>query len=212
MFTGIIEETGKIHTIIRRGSYWEIEIIAQKVLEGTKPDDSIAVNGVCLTVIKRNSAMFTVQAVKETIHRTTITSWKPGLPVNLERALAADGRLGGHFVQGHVDGLALLQRVRILSGSRELSLSADKEIMELVVEKGSVALDGISLTVAHRTETGFTVAIIPHSQNHTTLSDRRNGDLLNIETDILGKYIHQIVKNNTGSLNKETLQKWGYRI
>ncbi len=212
MFTGIIEEQGRIERLIQRGSHWEIQIAAQKVLEGTKPDDSIAVNGACLTVIASNSAGFTVEAVPETVQRTALRYWQSGQSVNLERALPVDGRLGGHFVQGHIDGLAHLEAIRDLGSNRELSFTCDKAWLELIVEKGSIALDGISLTVARRDSRSFTVAVIPHTLQKCTLNSWRVGYTVNMETDILGKYIKQLLNSQKEPLNNETLARWGYRL
>ncbi|HDR03760.1 MAG TPA: riboflavin synthase [Candidatus Marinimicrobia bacterium] len=212
MFTGIIEETGKIFQIQQKGSHWQIEIAAKLVLEGTKADDSIAVNGACLTVTSLKERSFTVEAVSETIQRSTIKNWKSGQSVNLERALPASGRLGGHFVQGHIDGIAYLENINDLGTNRELTFRAEAEWLELIVEKGSITLDGISLTVAKRDPQSFTVAIIPHTLQKCTLNKWRVGQAVNIETDILGKYIKQMLDAQKRSLNKETLAKWGYRL
>jgi riboflavin synthase len=212
MFTGIIEESGVIKKIIPSGSHWEIQIAAQKVLEGTKTDDSIAVNGACLTVISLNSHSFSVEAISETIQRSTLRYWEIGQRVNLERALPANGRFGGHFVQGHIDGLAHLESIRDLGTNRELTFSCEPQWLELIVEKGSITLDGISLTVARRLSQSFTVAVIPHTLRKCTLNAWQVGQPVNMETDILGKYIKQLINSKKESLTKESLMKWGYQF
>ena len=194
MFTGIIEEIGEIANIRRGEKSAVLTIHANVVLEGTKIGDSIAVNGVCLTVTGLVSGGFTADVMPETMQRTGFSKLKAGSRVNLERAMPANGRFGGHIVSGHIDGTG-----RILSYRREdnavwVTIQAKESILSYVVEKGSIAIDGISLTVADVNDTSFRVSIIPHTAAETTLLSGKPGDTVNLETDIIGKYVGKLMR------------------
>ncbi len=190
MFTGIIEETG---TIISAGN-GKICIAAQKVLGGTKIGDSIAVNGVCLTVTNLGAESFTADVMNETLSRSNLGSLKKGSQVNLERAMAADGRFGGHFVSGHIDGTGTILKTQNDGNAVWVYISAPSSILNLIIEKGSVAIDGISLTVAKVDEKEFAVSVIPHTGDETTLLSKKAGDIVNLENDIIGKYVQKLMK------------------
>lgn len=193
MFTGLVEEVGNIAEIgISRGAK-RITVHAQHVLGDLRIDDSIAMNGVCLTVIHRDARGFAVEAVDETLRKTTIGSWQIGKSINLERALTAQSRLGGHFVQGHVDGLAKVTDWSEQAGGRMLSVSMPAELVNYLIPKGSITLDGVSLTIAAIKNNQIQVALIPHTLEVTTLGAVRIGDAINVEADMLGKYVRQIL-------------------
>ena len=189
MFTGIIEELGTV----RKVGAGSLELAARTVLEGTKLGDSIAVNGVCLTVTALSPAGFTADVMPETFRRTGLGGLHPGSQVNLERAMAADGRFGGHIVTGHIDGTGTVTSLRREGNAVWVTISAAPELLSGIVEKGSIAIDGISLTVAAVTDRDFSVSIIPHTGAQTTLLDRKAGDTVNLETDILGKYVARLL-------------------
>ncbi len=193
MFTGIIEEIGTVRGVTAGGRAGEITIGASLVLEGTKTGDSIAVNGVCLTVTRLTASGFTADVMPETLRRSNLGVLTTGDRVDLERALPADGRFGGHIVSGHIDDTG-----RIASLSREqnavwLTIEADPALLRLIAEKGSVAIDGVSLTVAEAGDRSFRVSIIPHTGSRTILLDKRPGDKVNLETDILAKYVQKLL-------------------
>ena len=193
MFTGLIEETGKVSSLRRGGNSSFIRIQAEKVLEGTVTGDSIAVNGVCLTVTEMGSGWFQADVMNETLARSSLGSLKPGDPVNLERAMAAGGRFGGHIVSGHIDGTGTVTDIKNDGIAVWYTITADPQILRYIVENGSVALDGISLTVAKVTAESFSVSVIPHTAEVTTLSKRKTGDKINIENDIIGKYVEKLM-------------------
>lgn len=193
MFTGIVEELGIIESI-RRGQHSAVLTIrADKVLKGTKTGDSIAVNGICLTVTALTSGSFTADVMHETLNRSSLTSLSRGAYVNLERAMPADGRFGGHIVAGHVDDVGKIIRIRRDDTAVWYTIEAKPEVMRYIVEKGSVTVDGISLTVAAVSQTHFSVSAIPHTVSHTILKERTKGDLINLETDIVGKYVEKLL-------------------
>ena len=196
MFTGIIEEKGRIAGIISGGRSGEIMIQASTVLEGTKIGDSIAVNGVCLTVTGFRSDGFTADVMPETLRRSNLGGLRRGDPVNLERAMAADGRFGGHIVSGHIDGTGRITQRKREENAVWVTIEAPGEILDLIVEKGSIAIDGISLTVAGVTDRSFTVSIIPHTGKETTLLEKQEGDIVNLENDIIGKYVQKLMKGS----------------
>lgn len=190
MFTGIVEELGTVKGV-RPG---RLTIAAEAVLEGTRVSDSIAVNGACLTVAALGKGAFSVDVVPETLRRTNLGALRPGDPVNLERALAYGGRVGGHLVQGHVEDTARVLRVTPEGpNSIVMGFRAPRGLMRFIVEKGFVAVDGVSLTVVDCTREGFRVSLVPYTLAHTTLGRRRPGDLVNIETDILAKYAERLL-------------------
>jgi riboflavin synthase len=217
VFTGIIEEIGRIASVQRRGTTTTLTVSAKLVTEGTKIGDSISVSGACLTVTSKTDSTLTFDAVAETLRRTTLADARPGRAVNLERAVSVGGRFGGHFVQGHVDGIGVLASVVPEGDSHLMSFAVDREIARFLVEKGSVAVDGVSLTVAklqeHTPETQplFTVAVIPHTWENTTLGMLKPGDRVNIEVDIIGKYVIRFLEAfRTHGISEEFLRSAGF--
>ena len=193
MFTGIIEELGTVKALSMAGKSGTIAISAKKVLEKTKIGDSIAVNGVCLTVTKLKPDGFTADVMAETIRRSSLGSLNPGSKVNLERAMAADGRFGGHIVSGHIDGTGTIIEFRKEENAVWVRIEASPAIMNLIVEKGSICIDGISLTVATVSKTDFQVSVIPHTGEETTLLKKVPGDKVNLENDVVGKYVQKLL-------------------
>ena len=193
MFTGIIEEMGTLEGLSGGSDRQSIKINASLVLEGTKIGDSIAVNGVCLTVTDLTSTGFAADVMPETVRRTNLSELRPGSPVNLERAMAADGRFGGHIVSGHIDGTGKIRTLRPEGNAVWVEIAADRSLLRGIVEKGSIAIDGISLTVARVTAETFAVSVIPHTGKETTLLGKKVGDLVNLETDIVGKYVERML-------------------
>lgn len=196
MFTGIVEEMGRIRHTALAGSSGQIAIQAKKVLEGMKIGDSIAVNGVCLTVTSLKPDGFTADIMTETYRRSSLGQGKPGDLVNLERAMAADGRFGGHIVSGHIDGTGVIKSCRREENAVWVTIETSPAILKLIVEKGSICIDGISLTVAGVGTAQFQVSVIPHTGEETTLLKKVPGDLVNLENDILGKYIERLLGFN----------------
>lgn len=194
MFTGIIEEIGTVKNIQRNGSNSFIVIEAKKVLEDVHLGDSIAVNGVCLTVTKTDGSIFQADVMNETLSRSSLGNLRQGSKVNLERAMAANGRFGGHIVSGHIDGTGTITDIRNDGIAVWYTIAADANIMRYIVEKGSVAIDGISLTVAKVTDRGFSVSVIPHTAEMTILSTKTKGQTVNLENDIIGKYVEKLMK------------------
>ena len=188
MFTGIIEEVGTLERL----AGGEIAIRAKRVLEDVALGDSIAVNGICLTVTHFDAAHFTADVMPETVRRTSLAALRRGSRVNLERALTLKSRLGGHIVSGHIDGVGTIAAMQEEGNAILLTVRAETGLLRYIVEKGSVALDGISLTVARVSAADFTVSLIPHTREITNLREKRMGSRLNIETDILGKYVEKL--------------------
>ena len=199
MFTGIIEEVGIIRHIARGRDSAVLTIRAKTILEGTKLGDSIAVNGICLTVTSLGADFFTADVMHETLNRSALSRLGTGCPVNLERAMPATGRFGGHIVAGHVDGVGSIGLIRRDATAIWFTFLAGPEILRYVVEKGSIAIDGISLTVATVDAEGFSVSTIPHTLAHTNLGTRRRGDPVNLETDLVGKYIEKLLRPMPGN-------------
>lgn len=189
MFTGIIEETGKIISV----GAGRIAVQAKKVLHGTQIGDSIAVNGVCLTVTTMTSSEFTADVMPETLSRTNLGSLGKGNSVNLERAMAADGRFGGHIVSGHIDGTGTVSKLEKDGNAVWVYISAPSNILNLIIEKGSIAIDGISLTVAKVNDKEFAVSVIPHTGEETALLGKKAGDVVNLENDVIGKYVQKLM-------------------
>ena len=214
MFTGIIEEIGNVSSVKQSGSSSFIEIQAKKVLEDVHIGDSIAVNGVCLTVTHFGGGVFRADVMNETLSRSSLGKLTSGSPVNLERAMAANGRFGGHIVSGHIDGTGTVTDIKNDGIAVWYTVSAAPELLHYIVEKGSIAIDGISLTVAKVTETSFSVSIIPHTAAQTILGSRKVGDIVNLENDIIGKYVEKLMKPaespKTGGITMEFLAKNGY--
>jgi riboflavin synthase len=192
MFTGIVEEVGKVVT----ASPTRLVIQARVTLDGVKIGDSISVNGACLTVVHKTTDTLAIDVVPETLRRTNLGDLKPGDPVDLERALALSDRLGGHMVQGHVEATG---RIASITPEREalmVRLEASPQIMRYVVAKGFIALDGISLTVVECDASSFSVTVIPYTQQHTVLGSRKVGDRVNLETDIVARYVERLLKGD----------------
>lgn len=211
MFTGIIEEIGIIRNIVKGSRSIKLTITAKKVLENTNLGDSIAVNGVCLTVTALGKDGFTADVMPESMSKTNMGRLKPGDRVNLERALTLSSRLGGHIVSGHIDGVGDIINMEKDDNAVRVTLTSVPKVMKYIVSEGSVALDGVSLTVAHLGDNDFTVSLIPHTAQVTTLLDKKVGDKLNIENDVVGKYVERLLsfsdkdkvveKNSAISLN-----------
>ena len=200
MFTGIIEEIGKIKGINKGRSSAVLEISASKVLEDVQLGDSIAVNGVCLTVTEFGESWFKVDVMHESMNRSSLSVLKSGSHVNLERAMAANGRFGGHIVSGHVDGMGTVRSVERDDNAVWYNISAAPQIMKYIVEKGSITIDGISLTVAKVGKDNFSVSIIPHTLKETILAEKKPGDVVNLENDMIGKYVERFVSIGAASL------------
>lgn len=214
MFTGIIEEVGKVIAVQKSSSSF-IKIQAKNVLEDVHLGDSIAVNGVCLTVTEFEKNCFRADVMNETLNRSSLGALKSGSPVNLERAMAANGRFGGHIVSGHIDGTGTISELNNDGIAVWYTISASPEIMRYIVEKGSIAIDGISLTVAKVTDSSFSVSIIPHTAEQTILSTKKVGDIVNLENDIVGKYVEKLMTPLTenkkqSSVTREFLAKYGF--
>ena len=211
MFTGIVEEVGQVKSIRKNGQALVLTIGASKVLEDVKKGDSIASNGVCLTVTDFKQDEFSVDAVEETIKKTNLYDLRPGDPINLERALQVNSRLGGHILQGHVDGLGQVRSIREKKMSTIFEIGAKREIMDLVLAQGSIGINGISLTVSELGEESFKVSIIPTSLKETNLKNLRVGDLVNLETDLIGKYIKKYLdEQNTSKIDRNFLTINGF--
>ena len=199
MFTGIVEEVGYVRRVLPGSRAGAITIAARKVLEDTRIGDSIAVNGVCLTVVAMGDDEFTADVMPETLRKSGLGSLKSGDPVDLERAMAANGRFGGHIVSGHIDGTGRISDVRQEENARVVTIQAPRHILNLIVEKGSIAVDGISLTVASVGPADFSVSIIPHTAEETVLLRKRAGDVVNLENDLVGKYVQKLMSNASES-------------
>ncbi len=189
MFTGIVETVGSLRSLEERGQAVRLRVDAPRIAADLRPGDSVAVNGACLTVTEVDGAVLAFDAVRETLDRTALAALRPGARVNLERALRADGRLDGHLVQGHVDATGRVRALERAGDDVRLFVDCDADFAEWLVEKGSVAIDGVSLTVVGVEKAGFDVALIPHTLAETTLGERRPGDRVNLEADVLGKYV-----------------------
>jgi riboflavin synthase len=201
MFTGIIEETGKIDSISIKGNSAVIRIKCSKVLEDSKIGDSIAVNGVCLTATAISSNTFSADISYETIKRTSLANAVAGTKVNLERAMTLTSRLGGHLVSGHVDCLGTIDSITPKGESYVLRVRFPSELNKYVAEKGSITIDGISLTIASISGQTFDVAVIPHTFKETVLADKRKGDKVNLEADVIARYLERLMKNEGKSIS-----------
>lgn len=212
MFTGIIEEVGTVESIQRSGNKSFIRIKAQKVLEDVKLGDSIAVNGVCLTVTDSGVSFFQADVMNETLSRSSLGNLHSGSLVDLERAMAANGRFGGHIVSGHIDGTGTVTDIKNDGIAVWYTVAAKPEIMRYIVEKGSIAIDGISLTVAKVTDSSFSVSVIPHTASQTVLGTKKAGDTVNLENDIIAKYVEKLMKPESpiGGVSMELLAKNGF--
>lgn len=193
IFTGIIEEIGIIQAVERGGKSSRLQIKAEVVLEGTRIGDSISTSGVCLTVAEMTESSFSADVMAETMRRSKLGRLSLGSKVNLERAVRMDGRLGGHIVSGHIDGTGTIRSMLREDNAVWLSISTTDDLLRYIVEKGSIAVDGVSLTVAKVDKTGFQASIIPHTGKETTLLHQKIGDLVNLECDIIGKYVEKFM-------------------
>ncbi|MCL2843727.1 MAG: riboflavin synthase [Oscillospiraceae bacterium] len=214
MFTGIIEEIGTIQRLERSANAGRLTIAAKVIFTDLKLGDSVAVNGVCLTASGITGNQFTADVMPETLNRTGLGTLGSGSQVNLERAMAANGRFGGHMVSGHIDGTGQITALHPDDNAVWVQIAAGPEILRYVIPKGSIAIDGISLTVAKLTETDFSVSIIPHTGSETTLLSKQPGDLVNLETDLIGKYVEKLLQPKesapTSRITLDFLAKHGY--
>ncbi len=193
MFTGLVEEIGRVDAIVKSAKSARIAIKASKVLEGVKLGDSIAVNGVCLTVTSFDKGRFTVDVMAETMRRSNLRNLTSGIEVNLERAMRLGDRLGGHIVSGHIDAMGTIESYEQEDNAVWIAITASPEILKYVVQKGSIGIDGVSLTIAYVDDYVFKVSIIPHTKDMTTLLRKKAGDEVNIECDVIGKYIEKLL-------------------
>jgi len=207
MFTGIIEEIGTIAGIRRTGPMFEVAIQAEKVLKGVNLGDSISINGVCLTVTSFTTGKFTVDVMPETVKATNISKLTPGSKVNLERAMAAGGRFGGHFVSGHVDGIGTIVRKERQENAVYYEIEVNEELASGMILKGSVTVDGTSLTIFGVTGTSLTISLIPHTMEETIIGQKQVGDMVNIESDMIGKYVGHYLKQTTNQGKKSSITK-----
>lgn len=215
MFTGLVEEVGTIQSIISNSKSSKIIIKAKKILEDIKLGDSISTNGVCLTVVDFSNSTLSVDVMPESMRRSNLKHLSIGTKVNLERALKLSDRLGGHLVSGHIDGTGIISGYEIESNAIWLTISAPYNLLKYVVEKGSIAIDGISLTVAYVDENVFKVSIIPHTKEITTLINRKIGDEVNLECDMIGKYVEKLLgikhqSSDNENINFEFLNRYGF--
>ena len=216
MFTGIIEELGTVERVTRGRVSAVLAIRAEAILSDLKIGDSVAVNGVCLTATSLTGHGFTADVMHETLDRSSLAGLGPGSPVNLERAMAANGRFGGHIVAGHVDGVGTIAAIERDDNAIWFTITAPEQVLRYVVEKGSIAIDGISLTVARVEPDRFAVSVIPHTAAVTLLGRRRVGDRVNLESDIIGKYVERLLrpapelKTKESKLTMEFLPQHGF--
>jgi riboflavin synthase len=206
VFSGIVEEIGAVSAVSGSG----LSIKAESVLADLKPGDSVTINGVCLTATAIKGKIFTVNVMPETLRRSNLGALKAGDAVNLERALTLSGRLGGHLVQGHVDATGAVDRIEMEGGAELMTVAAPPEVMRYIVEKGFIAVDGLSLTVVERTAGTFTVSLVAYSREHTTMGQKKPGDRLNLEADIIAKYVENFVSKRGPSLNESFLAEHGF--
>lgn len=215
MFTGIIEETGIVRGIKTKPDSSALIISGEVIFDDLKLGDSVAVNGVCLTVSELSGKTFTADVMHETLSRSSVGSLKEGSRVNLERAMPANGRFGGHIVSGHIDGTGVIADIKKDGNAVLYKIKAPEKIMKYIVEKGSVAIDGVSLTVTDTGPDSFGVSIIPHTSVFTILSEKSPGDTVNLENDIIGKYIEKLIGfeqavKPDSKITMEFLTKFGY--
>jgi len=210
MFTGIVEEVGSVASFAPRGTGAVLEISTGLPLEEIRTGDSLSVSGACLTVTGKGTRRFSADVSAETLSRTTIRSLRAGSRVNLERAMVVSGRLGGHLVYGHVDGTGTVREIRPSGDSRVFHIHTDPSIMKYVVSKGAVAVDGVSLTVSTVRPDGFEVTLIPLTLDRTTFGDLRPGGMVNVETDIVGKYVLRFLEAKDSGISEDFLKKHGF--
>ena len=199
MFTGLVAELGTVQRLARQGNSYHLTVGAKKVLDNLKIGDSVAVNGACLTVVRMDEGGFTADVMPETVRLTNIGSLQPGSKVNLERTLRLCDGLDGHIVSGHVEGLGTISEQRPEGIAVVVTIATPPELLKYIIKKGSIAIDGISLTVTEVTDTSFSVSLIPHTAKETTLGFKKVGDSVNLETDILGKYVERMLTWNNAA-------------
>lgn len=205
MFTGLVEEKGTLVEKLPTGEGFQFTIKANKIMDDLQIGSSIAVNGCCLTVVKKTADTFSVDTIEETLKKTNLGVMKQNDKVNLERPLRADERLGGHFVLGHIDTIGRVEDVKELSNSHWMTISFKEEFRHYLIYVGSIAIDGVSMTVAELKDNSFSVGIIPHTWKETIFADKKIGDTVNLEFDVLGKYVERIMEGKDHSefqLNK----------
>jgi len=221
MFTGLVEEVGIVEKVEFSSSLSTLKIKTKKILKDTKESDSVLVNGVCLTVVNIGKEDFTVEVITQTLSKTNLGSLKAGDKVNLERSLLPTTRLGGHLVTGDIDGVAVIRRILRGSGQWIMQIEPPLNLMKFIANQGRVTLDGISLTIAEKREKDFTVCLIPFTLEYTNLGEKREGDKLNLEVDILAKYVEQVLHSQkklrelstsipSGSISRDFLRRAGY--
>ena len=215
MFTGLIAELGSVQKLSRQGNSYHLTVAAQKVMESLKIGDSVAVNGVCLTVVEKTNASFTADVMPETVRLTNIGLLTNGSRVNLERTLRLCDGLDGHIVSGHVEGLGNISGKRPEGIAVVVTIDTPSELLKYIIKKGSIAIDGISLTVTEVTDTSFSVSLIPHTAKETTLGFKAVGDKVNLETDIIGKYVERMLsfgqkKTSQPAVDADFLAKHGF--
>ncbi len=211
MFTGIVEEMGSVQSLRREGGAARLTVSASAVLGGTALGDSICVNGVCLTVVEMSKTAFSADVAVETLKVTNLGELNTGAKVNLERALQLSARIGGHLVSGHVDAVGRIREKRPEGNGWRIFFDAPDSVLRYVIKKGSIAIDGISLTVADVDKTGFSIAMIPHTAELTTLGFKAGGDSVNLEADIIGKYVERLLAGRVeGGVSLESLKKAGF--
>lgn len=204
MFTGLIEEVGVLRSVSAGGEMMVLNITASVIMDDLKIGDSVAVNGVCLTATTLGDHSFTVDVMPQTFRNTNLKELKPGSRMNLERAMAAGGRFGGHIVQGHVDGIGIIKSVKRDQNAVIFEIAPDhKSLFKYIIPKGSITIDGISLTVVKTTASSFTVSIIPHTLGETVLMYKRAGDSVNLECDVLGKYVEHLLQYGSAAQDKD---------
>lgn len=219
MFTGIVEELGKVKTLARGAKSIRLTVMASKVLSDVKTGDSIAVNGTCLTVVEYAEKWFTADVMPETLESTAIAGFSIGDIVNLERTLRVGDRFGGHMVSGHIDGIGTIIAKDTNDNAIIIRIKTEPEIMRYIVKKGSIAIDGISLTVVNYDSDWFTISLIPHSASMTTLGFKKTGDVVNLEADMIGKYVEKLLgmhltqpQEKTSNIGMNFLQQHGFTI
>lgn len=207
MFTGIIEEIGEVSRLQKREKSFKISIRASLILEDMKLGDSISTNGLCLTVSEFNQKEFTADIMPESLNRSNLGTLNVGAKVNLERAMPLNGRFGGHIVSGHIDGVGQILEVKKEENAIWFEIKTSLNLMRYTVEKGSITIDGISLTVAQVKSKSFSVSIIPHTLKKTIMADKKVGDTVNLENDILGKYIEKLWGDSSSSMKESSVTK-----
>ncbi len=201
MFTGLVEETGILKEKMPTGDGFRFTIEANKIMDDLKIGSSVAVNGCCLTVVNIANKTFSVDTIEETLNKTNLGVLKQGNRVNLERPLTADARLGGHFVLGHIDTTGKVEAIKELSNSHWMTISFPEKFKHYLIYVGSIAIDGVSMTVAELNENSFSVGIIPHTWKETIFADKKVGDTVNLEFDVLGKYVERIMQGKSSEEN-----------